>query len=191
MSTSDGNSTTRPLRRRQSKRFDRSGGTSIGGGPTVIDEDDLDVDLPDGPLESSPDHAPPSVAPDVESATPEDSGGNGAPSDVEEDGEKAESDTPTPTPPASGAAQNTEPPPSTGIGGVSTEPSNRRRSLDQLTACGRCGHEVSTVDIEVDGNILMMESCDNCDTRRWELAGEPIELQAALDHVGEHTGRRR
>lgn len=35
-----------------------------------------------------------------------------------------------------------------------------------------------------------MESCDTCDTRRWHLAGEQIDLQEALNQVGEHSGRR-
>lgn len=57
--------------------------------------------------------------------------------------------------------------------------------------CGRCGHELSVIRILVDGNTLLMESCDGCDARRWQLAGERIDLQQALDQVGEHAGRRR
>ncbi len=57
--------------------------------------------------------------------------------------------------------------------------------------CGRCGHELSAIRINVDGNTLLMESCDGCDVRRWQLAGERIDLQEALDQVGEHSGRRR
>jgi hypothetical protein len=47
------------------------------------------------------------------------------------------------------------------------------------------------IRINVDGNDLLMESCDSCDTRRWQLAGERIDLQEALSQVGEHAGRRR
>jgi hypothetical protein len=43
----------------------------------------------------------------------------------------------------------------------------------------------------VDGNDLVMESCQRCDTRRWHLAGTQIDLQQALAEVGEHAGRRR
>ncbi len=57
--------------------------------------------------------------------------------------------------------------------------------------CDRCGGELSVIRIVVDGNTLLMESCDGCDTRRWQLAGERIDLQQALDQVGEHAGRRR
>ena len=57
--------------------------------------------------------------------------------------------------------------------------------------CGKCGAELSVIRINVDGNTLLMESCDGCDVRRWQLAGERIDLQEALDHVGEHSGRRR
>jgi hypothetical protein len=57
--------------------------------------------------------------------------------------------------------------------------------------CGRCGSELSVIRILVDGNTLLMESCDGCDARRWQLAGERIDLQQALDEVGEHAGRRR
>lgn len=57
--------------------------------------------------------------------------------------------------------------------------------------CGRCGNELSVIRILVDGNTLLMESCDGCDARRWQLSGERIDLQQALDEVGEHAGRRR
>ncbi|MGB5759408.1 MAG: hypothetical protein WBM50_21010 [Acidimicrobiales bacterium] len=57
--------------------------------------------------------------------------------------------------------------------------------------CGRCGGEQAAIEINVDGNTLLMESCDGCDTRRWHLAGERIDLQEALNQVGEHSGRRR
>ena len=57
--------------------------------------------------------------------------------------------------------------------------------------CGRCGKELSVIRIIVDGNTLLMESCDGCDARRWQLAGERIDLQEALSQVGEHAGRRR
>ncbi len=57
--------------------------------------------------------------------------------------------------------------------------------------CDRCGNELSVIRIVVDGNNLLMESCDGCDARRWQLAGERIDLQEALNQVGEHAGRRR
>ncbi len=57
--------------------------------------------------------------------------------------------------------------------------------------CGICGAEQSAIRINVDGNALIMESCDNCDIRRWQLEGERIDLQEALNQVGEHSGRRR
>ncbi len=57
--------------------------------------------------------------------------------------------------------------------------------------CLRCGAELSVIRIVVDGSDLLMESCDGCDARRWQLAGERIDLQEALTQVGEHAGRRR
>lgn len=57
--------------------------------------------------------------------------------------------------------------------------------------CEVCKAELSIITINVDGTDLLMESCDVCDVRRWQLAGERIDLQDALDHVGEHAGRRR
>jgi hypothetical protein len=57
--------------------------------------------------------------------------------------------------------------------------------------CDRCGNELSVIRIVVDGNTLLMSSCDGCDARRWQLAGEQIDLQEALNQVGEHAGRRR
>lgn len=60
------------------------------------------------------------------------------------------------------------------------------------TPCGEaCGSPLSSIRINVDGRTLLMESCDNCDRRRWQLAGEQIDLQEALHQVGEHAGRRR
>lgn len=57
--------------------------------------------------------------------------------------------------------------------------------------CTACGSEQSAIRINVDGNTLLMESCDECDVRRWQLEGERIDLQEALNQVGEHSGRRR
>jgi hypothetical protein len=56
--------------------------------------------------------------------------------------------------------------------------------------CSRCSQELSVIRINVDGNTLLMESCDGCDARRWQLAGERIDLEEALNQVGEHAGRR-
>lgn len=57
--------------------------------------------------------------------------------------------------------------------------------------CEACSVELVTIRITVDGNDLVMESCQRCDTRRWQLAGRQIDLQQALAEVGEHAGRRR
>lgn len=59
------------------------------------------------------------------------------------------------------------------------------------TGCRVCGAEVSLINITVDGNVLVMESCDRCDARRWHIAGEPISLDRVLDEVGERDARRR
>lgn len=58
-------------------------------------------------------------------------------------------------------------------------------------SCPRCGQLLSVIRIVVDGTALLMESCDGCDARRWQLAGERIDLAEALHQVGEHAGRRR
>ncbi|MDH3299007.1 MAG: hypothetical protein OES24_00700 [Acidimicrobiia bacterium] len=185
MSTTDGNSTTSPLRRRKSKRFDRSGGSPQATGSTVLDtdddaaDDDVEVDLPETTLEATdPDPVAVETTPDIEEQ-PEAAAG------ADEDGFDETSATSTPQESALAVVEedgNTDPRP---------DAPGRNRTVDQMTPCGRCGHDVSTVHIEVDGNVLIMESCDNCDTRRWQLAGETVELQQALDHVGEHAGRRR
>lgn len=57
--------------------------------------------------------------------------------------------------------------------------------------CEVCEVELVTIRMTVDGNDLVMESCQKCDVRRWQLAGRPIDLQEALAEVGEHAGRRR
>ncbi len=175
MTSSDGNSTTRPLRRRKSKRFDRTGGTPLGSGaPVVEDADEPVVDEIPEPVSSTIDAEPPqSPSPQSPSPSPDPVPTVVAAhvhSDVHSSGDTGDQDSAT-----SRIAD-------TGL---------RNRTLDELATCGRCGHDVSSIDIEVDGRVLIMESCDNCDTRRWQLAGKPIELQQALDHVGQHAGRRR
>jgi len=57
--------------------------------------------------------------------------------------------------------------------------------------CPRCEVDLVTIHMAVDGNDLVMESCQRCDTRSWHLAGTRIDLQQALAEVGEHAGRRR
>jgi DNA polymerase III alpha subunit (gram-positive type) len=57
--------------------------------------------------------------------------------------------------------------------------------------CETCSLEMVTIRMTVDGNDLVMESCQRCDVRRWHLAGQQIDLEQALAQVGEHVGRRR
>jgi DNA polymerase III alpha subunit (gram-positive type) len=57
--------------------------------------------------------------------------------------------------------------------------------------CDQCSIEMVSIHMTVDGNDLVMESCQRCDVRRWHLAGEEIDLEQALAQVGEHVGRRR
>ncbi len=57
-------------------------------------------------------------------------------------------------------------------------------------SCRICTAPVSQINMKVDGNVLILESCDECDSRRWRLDGQPIDLKQALDEVGEHAGRR-
>lgn len=212
MSTSDGKSTTRPLGRRRSKRFDRRGGSPVMTGSATIDtaEDDVDVDVEVDVPEPADELPDLEAAASTEIETDHDAASRVASSIAEdlpdgaEDAETAaesEADTATESvgesvgesapESATEASSPTGHPPIGGALSRRPDATGRSRSLDQKSPCGRCGHDVSIVHIEVDGNVLMMESCDNCDTRRWQLAGEPIELQQALDHVGEHTGRRR
>jgi len=58
-------------------------------------------------------------------------------------------------------------------------------------ACSVCRQPLSKIFLNVDGSTLIMESCDGCDIRRWQLAGERIDLQRALEEVGEHVSRAR
>ena len=161
MTSPDGSSAAPPLRKRKSKRFDRSGVNQRLGA-----SDDAPASggaLPvDPPAPAVPAVEPPSMAPNTAVAEPV-----------------------APAAPVSPVA------PAAPMAAVVTDSAVRSRTLDERQACGRCGHELSMVNIEVDGNVLVMESCDNCDARRWHLAGEPIELPEVLDHVGEHAGRRR
>lgn len=80
--------------------------------------------------------------------------------------------------------------------GVATSRSKRSasgqsRGVPDGKPCETCRAPLSAIRINVDGRTLLMESCDGCDTRRWQLAGEQIDLQEALNQVGEHAGRRR
>lgn len=68
-----------------------------------------------------------------------------------------------------------------------SEPGLRRRPID----CPACESELVLLRMVVDGNDLVMESCERCDERRWHLAGTEIDLEEALAQVGEHAGRRR
>lgn len=57
--------------------------------------------------------------------------------------------------------------------------------------CRACEYPLVAITMMVDGNELRMHSCDNCDTRSWNLGGAPIDLELVLQQVGEHSGRRR
>jgi hypothetical protein len=70
------------------------------------------------------------------------------------------------------------------MAGAEKAPSGPRR-------CERCSVEMVSIHMSVDGNELVMESCQRCDVRRWHLAGREINLEQALAQVGEHVGRRR
>ena len=65
------------------------------------------------------------------------------------------------------------------------------RPQQRATRCSACDIELVTIRMVVDGNDLVMESCQRCDERRWHLAGSEIDLEEALSQVGEHAGRRR
>lgn len=67
----------------------------------------------------------------------------------------------------------------------------RRTSPVAPDRCEACQGELVSIHMTVDGNDLVMESCQTCDTRRWQLAGARIDLPKALAEVGEHAGRRR
>ena len=63
--------------------------------------------------------------------------------------------------------------------------------LARAEQCGVCNQELVSIVMAVDGQDLVMVSCQKCDTRAWTLDGEPVDLQHALAEVGEHSGRRR
>lgn len=58
-------------------------------------------------------------------------------------------------------------------------------------SCSVCRQPLSRIFLNVDGNTLIMESCDGCDLRRWQLAGKRIDLKRALVEVEEHVSRSR
>jgi hypothetical protein len=69
--------------------------------------------------------------------------------------------------------------------------SGDREAGSSADHCEVCDLELVTIRMIVDGNELVMQSCQKCDTRRWHLAGRPVDLERALAEVGEHAGRRR
>lgn len=176
MNSSDGNSTAPPLHKRKSKRFDRVGsGQRLGGAIDPESDADLMTRSPaDEEVEPAGVEEGAGSEPAADDAAPEPALPDaGSPAFVPDDQEMTKADA------------------APALGAVVTEGAVRTKTLDERQACGRCGHELSMVNIEVDGNVLIMESCDNCDARRWHMAGEQIDLQQVLDHVGEHAGRRR
>lgn len=71
---------------------------------------------------------------------------------------------------------------------------NKRRTTkaangDTIRLCSSCDMELATIVIPVDGNNLLMESCDKCDKRSWQLAGEQINLEHVLSEVKSHVGK--
>ncbi len=57
--------------------------------------------------------------------------------------------------------------------------------------CPTCDSELVTLKMSVDEHDLIMSSCQTCDLRTWKLAGDDVDLGAALDHVGTLAARRR
>lgn len=75
----------------------------------------------------------------------------------------------------------------------SNSPTGEARKVssgNRAQPCTVCGQDLSLIRLNVEGNILVMESCDGCDVRRWQLEGERIDLQKALEAVAEKAGRR-
>ncbi|MFV0526524.1 MAG: hypothetical protein ACK5RL_18725 [Acidimicrobiales bacterium] len=68
---------------------------------------------------------------------------------------------------------------------------HQARAQQPPAPCATCGVELVSITITVDGNDLVMSSCQRCDVRTWRLAGRPIGLDRALAEVGQHQGRRR
>lgn len=66
----------------------------------------------------------------------------------------------------------------------------RHASTGEVQLCPTCEEELAIVSIAVDGNDLLMKSCDKCDKRSWQLAGNPIDLQSALVKVEQQVSRR-
>lgn len=64
-------------------------------------------------------------------------------------------------------------------------------ALAKAEECPTCGHELVVIAITVDNNELEMSSCQTCDTRSWNHAGQPVDLAFALGEVGTHAGRQR
>ncbi len=65
----------------------------------------------------------------------------------------------------------------------------RTAAGDVIDLCQDCDHELTTIEIPVDGNNLLMHSCDRCDKRWWKLAGEQIDLADALIEVKDRISK--
>jgi len=187
MSKTDQTSGSKPLRQRKSKRFDRSGETPRVGSSAAADVD-VDAQVEDSAETTADGGAATATAvvdeTELEGATAK-AGGEIDSSEATLSGDNSEASD------AGGEERAASARPRSPRAPMLNKTPTRSRTLGERNTCGRCGHEVSMVNIEVDSTVLVMESCDNCDTRRWHLAGEQIDLQQALDQVGEHAGRRR
>lgn len=58
----------------------------------------------------------------------------------------------------------------------------------QVTSlCSDCNQELTTINVPVENNDLLLYSCDICDKRSWKLAGKNIDLKEALIEVRDHV----
>ncbi len=72
-----------------------------------------------------------------------------------------------------------------------TNKTSKAANGETIHLCENCGSELATIQVPVDGNNLLMHSCDRCDKRSWQLAGQEILLADALVEVKEHVSKRR
>ena len=57
--------------------------------------------------------------------------------------------------------------------------------------CQECKTPTVVIRLNIDGYTLLMQSCETCDIRSWNLRGETIDRQSAISEVGDSLARRR
>lgn len=60
----------------------------------------------------------------------------------------------------------------------------------ETKACPSCDGSLVVIDLELDGEAALLQSCSACGLRSWLLDGRPADLRTVLDVVPNRKARR-